>query len=88
MSDKKRKINIEEITRFITVGLGMNWFELIGETWKLGRKLMRGHASEGTYEVLEYATVLDIHDVEGRIATIRKWLKIRYSQNNIITFPL
>ena len=86
MSIDKRKINLEEITRFITVGLGLSWVELIGETWKLSRKLIKGHASEGTYDVLAYATALEIQDDEGKSATVTKWIKVRYSQNNMIAF--
>jgi len=86
MSNKISKIRIEEVSRFITVGLGLSWFELIGETWKLGRKLIKGHSCEGTYDVLAYATALEIQDDDGKSATVTKWIKVRYSQNNMIAF--
>ncbi len=70
----------------MTIALGLPWFEIAGELWKIGRKVMRGLANEGMYEVLEYESTLELHDREGKKATYKKRQKVRYLQNNIIAF--
>ena len=66
--------------------LGLALFEIAGELWKIGRKVMRGLANEGMYEVLEYESTLELHDREGKKASYKKRQKVRYLQNNIIAF--
>lgn len=68
------------------MGLGLPWFEIAGEVWKVGRKLMRGLANEGMYEVLEYESSLELHDRLGKKASFIKRMKVRYLQNNIIAY--
>ena len=70
----------------IISSLGLSWFEIAGELWKVGRKVMRGLASEGMYEVLDYESTLELHDRGGKRATFKKRLKIRYLQDDIIAF--
>lgn len=70
--------------RVISLAFGLPWFEIIGEVWKIGRKLMRGLATEGIYEVLDYECRLKLIDKEGKNATIQKREKVRYLQDNII----
>ena len=86
MSENKQKLNINQITKFVTLGLGMSWFELIGELWKLGRKLTRGLSNEGMYEVLSHESTLEIHDSKGKKATFKKRQKVRYLQDYIIAY--
>ena len=66
--------------------LGLSWFEIAGELWKVGRKMMRGLASEGMYEVLDFESTLELHDTKGKRATFRKRMEIRYLQDDIIAF--
>jgi hypothetical protein len=47
---------------------------------------MRGLASEGMCEVLDYESTLELHDTKGKRATFRKRMKIRYLQDDIIAF--
>ncbi|MDR3577948.1 MAG: hypothetical protein P4L50_29130 [Anaerolineaceae bacterium] len=54
--------------------------------WQIGRDLLRGLRSEGIYEVLDYESILEIHDTKGTKATFRKVKKVRYLQDNIIAF--
>ncbi|MCH7662895.1 MAG: hypothetical protein IH859_03385 [Chloroflexi bacterium] len=70
----------------VAASAGLPWFELIGELWKLGRKIMRGLSNEGIYEVLEYETTLELHDHQGEKATVNKRQKVRYLQDNIIAY--
>ena len=62
------------------------WLEIAAETWKLAKKLWRGLADEGIYEVLEYESRLELKDRNGRIAQFSKREKVRYLQNNILAY--
>lgn len=70
----------------LAVVFDLPWFELIGSLWKIGRRIVRGLANEGIYEVLDYECTLELKDKEGKLATIRKRKKIRYLQDYITTF--
>ena len=79
-------IAIPSSIKSLVNGLGLPWFEIAGELWKVGHKLMRGMASEGMYEVLDYESTLEIHDSQGRRATYEKRKHVRYLQDNIIAY--
>lgn len=66
--------------------LGGPWLELVADLWKVGRKLWRGLADEGMYEVLEHEVVLELKDTKGKRALVCKRQKVRYLQNNIIAY--
>lgn len=68
------------------MNLGLPWFELAGEMWKIGRKVMRGLSNEGMYEVLNYESTLELHDRGGKRATFSKRKKVRYLQDHIIAY--
>ena len=58
----------------------------MAEGWKLGRKLWRGLADEGMYEVLDYQVRLEIKDKHGKRVIHQKRERVRYMQNNIIAY--
>ncbi len=64
----------------------LSWFEVIGDLWKIGKKLMRGLSSEGMYEVLDYESTLEILDDKGKAATFQEYKKVRFLQDEIIAF--
>lgn len=66
--------------------LGLPWIEIASGVLKLGRKLFRGLAQEGIYEVLEYETTVEILDSKGEKASLIKREKVRYLQNHIIAY--
>jgi len=72
--------------RWVTITLSLPWFEIAGKMWKIGRKVMRGLANEGVYEVLDYESTLELHDRGGKKATFKKRKKVRYLQDNIIAY--
>lgn len=74
---------LERVTPFVR---GLTWLEIMAEAWKLSRKLWRGMADEGMYEVLEHESRLEILDKKGRRARFYKRQKVRYLQNNIIAY--
>lgn len=74
------------VARLIIGLLQSPWLEVVAEAWKLFRKLWRGWATEGMYEVLEHHTTLELLDQHGERAAVRKRQKVRYLQNNIIAY--
>jgi hypothetical protein len=78
--------SIQKVLGTLISSTSLSWFEVLGDLWKIGRKLMRGLASEGMYEVLDYESTLEILDKKGKEATFRKHMKVRYQQDEIIAF--
>jgi hypothetical protein len=76
----------KSLARIASMGLGLPWFEIAGELWHFGRKVMRGLSSEGMYEVLDYQSTLELHDPGGKKATFTKRKKVRYLQDNIVAY--
>lgn len=66
--------------------LNLPWLELVGRLWRAGQKILRGLASEGVYEVLEYECGVELKDREGKQALIRKRERVRYLQDYIMTY--
>lgn len=62
------------------------WFEVAGEAIRIGRQVISGLATEGTYEVLDYGIRLELKDSEGKRALVQKRESVKYLQNNIIAF--
>ena len=69
-----------------SIGSSLSWLELIGDLWKIGKKVIRGLSNEGMYEVLDYETTLELHDPKGHKASFTKREKVRYLQDNIIAY--
>ncbi len=86
MSDANQGLTKAQAERLTSILTGLPWIEVLAQVWKLGRKIMRGLADEGMYEVLEYETALELQNRRGENALLRKREKVRYRQNNIIAF--
>ena len=87
MRGEREHARQSSLTHLMTTLLGFPWIEIIAESWKLGRKIVRGLTDEGMFEVLDYESTLELHDKNGKRATFRKSKKVRYLQNNIIAYP-
>ena len=72
--------------QWIALIFSVPWLEVVAELYKLIRKLWRGLADEGMYEVLEYESTLELLDRQGKRASFKKHEKVRYRQNNIIAY--
>lgn len=83
LENKENKPNLGSV---IAVLFGGPWLEMVADFWKIGKKLWRGLADEGMYEVLEHYVVLELKDTQGKRALVRKRQKVRYLQNNIIAY--
>lgn len=86
MSHLENKESRPNVSSVIAVLLGGSWLEMTADLWKIGKKLWRGLADEGMYEVLEHEVTLELKDTKGKRALVRKRQKVRYLQNNIIAY--
>jgi len=85
MNDDTQR-NPSRYGKMLAILFDLPWLELIGELWRFGRKIARGLANEGVYEVLDYECQLELQDRDGKIAHIEKTEKIRYLQDYITTY--
>lgn len=74
------------IRKVIAVFFNTAWFELAIEGWKFGRKLWRGFADEGIYEVLDHQMTLELLDKAGKRAKVQKQQRVRYLQNDVASY--
>lgn len=51
-----------------------------------GQRFMQKLCQGEMYEVLEYDSILELHDIKGEKATYKKRQKVRFLQDNIIAF--
>jgi len=54
--------------------------------WKLIRNITKKYSKKGMYKVLDFQTILTIHDSKGKSATLTKYEKVRFLQDNIIAY--
>ncbi|MCB0032668.1 MAG: hypothetical protein KDE51_01500 [Anaerolineales bacterium] len=62
------------------------WLEMAADVWKVSKKLWRGMADEGMYEVLEYEATLALLNKQGTLAHFHKREVVCYQQDNIIAY--
>jgi hypothetical protein len=60
--------------------------EIITSIWRLGRSILRAQAHEGMYEVLEHDLILELTDIKGETAVIRRRQKVKFLQDNILAY--
>lgn len=83
LENKEKRSNLGSI---IAMLLGGSWLEMVADFWKIGKKLWRGLADEGMYEVLEHEGTLELKDSKGKLAIVHKRQKVQYRQNNILAY--
>jgi hypothetical protein len=86
MPNENHKTNRKILWQVLVAIFGSPWLEVLAEGLKLGRRLWRGLAEEGMYEVLEYEATLELQDSKGKRAHFHKRQKVRYLQSNIISY--
>lgn len=72
--------------RLVELLLNAKWVDGLAQSWKLVRRLSRGWADEGIYEVQEYVSRLELLDQRGERAKVEKLERVRYLQNGILAF--
>jgi len=86
MENEEQDSQSVKLPNWGTLILGRPWLEIIGELWKIGRKIFRGFSNEGIYEVLDYETTLELQDRKGNKASLQKLEKVRYLQDHILAY--
>jgi len=85
-------INLGSISILVGVkklmaGLGrFSAFDWLQRIPKIIKDIKLWFASKGMFEVLDYETILEIKDRNGRKARVTKNQKVRYLQDNIIAY--
>lgn len=59
---------------------------LFGDLYQWAKKRIQNLVKPGMYEVLDYQTTLEIRDLKGKSATLSKVEKVRFLQDNIISY--
>ena len=86
MTDEKRNDDQSLFDRLIAVLLGLPWPAVLGDLWKIIRKVMQGWSYKDMYEALNYESTLELKDRGGKRATFMKREKGRYLQDNVIAY--
>ena len=86
MPDEKHNDNQSLLEKLIAVLSGLPWLEVLGEAWKILRKVVQARSYKGMYEVLKYESMLELKDRGGKRATFKKREKVRYLQDNVIAY--
>jgi hypothetical protein len=72
MRDEKRDDNRSLFDRLTAFLLGLPWPAVLGDLWKIIRKVTQGWPYKGMYEVLDYESTLELKDRGGKRATFKK----------------
>jgi hypothetical protein len=75
-----------KLLRVLLSLFGSDPIDTLGALWRLGRRIMASKTHEGMYEVLEYASRLELQDTKGKRAVFYKRQRVRFLQDNIIAF--
>jgi len=86
MTDEKRNDDQSLSDKLIAVLLGLPWPAVLGDLWKIIRKVMQGWSYKGMYEVLDYESTLELRDRTGKSATFKKREEVRYLQDNVVAY--
>jgi len=86
MTDEKRNDSQSLFDKLIAILSGLPWLDVLGEVWKILRKVIQGRSYRGMYEVIEYESTLELKDRGGKRATFKKREKVRYLQDNVIAY--
>jgi hypothetical protein len=86
MSDDTNSTVSTQIGRLLAIMLNSPWVAMAADLWSLARRLTRGMADEGMYEVVDYDSTLELVDTRGERARVRKREEVRYVQDNIIAY--
>jgi len=85
MEDQTLWSKVSDTWQLIISSLGLPWFKVFNNLLT-GWNLLLVRFRKGLYEVLDYEASLELKDKRGKKACVRKYEKVRYLQNNIVTF--
>src|SRR5665648_499369 len=59
---------------------------ILGDLYRWGKLYIQKITNSGIYEVLNYETTLELLDIKGKKAKLKKKEEVKFSQNNIIAY--
>ena len=74
------------LTNLNTGGLDQLLIPLLGDLYSWGKSYIQKIVNPGMYEVLNYETTLEILDIIGEKAILKKKEEVKFLQNNIIAY--
>jgi len=86
METRGEKSNLEKVFITLINCIHLSWTDVIELLRRVGKTVKSGFAYHGFYEVLEYENTLELHDRNGKKASVNKRQKIRYLQDHIIAY--
>ena len=86
MSVNIPKIDNRIIEKLMAEAMNLPWLALVASGWKTIKKLTRGLANEGMYQVLEHEVTVELLDKKGKKAHVQKRQRMKYQQNNILAY--
>jgi hypothetical protein len=86
MAENKDILPKQIIKKMLELLQRLPWMDILINVGKFGFEFLKGSASRGIFEVLEYESTLELHDPNGERATFRKRQKVRYLQDKIIAY--
>ena len=86
MTENNNNLPKQIFEKLIDMIKRLPWMDILIDVGKFGLEFVKGTASGGIFEVLEYESTLEFHDPKGKRATFHKRQKVRYLQDNIIAY--
>jgi hypothetical protein len=71
---------------WVSIIAGVPWSDIFASIWSYLKRLYNIISPQGMYEVLEYDSILELKDTQGKKAVFKKREKVRYLQDNIIAY--
>ena len=78
--------NIQGTSSWEQIITHVPWNDIFASVWSYFKHLCTILRQQGMFKVLEYQSILEIRDAQGRRAAFKKREKVRYLQNNIIAY--
>lgn len=85
MDDHALWPKVKDSWQLIISSLGLPWFKVLNNL-STGWNFLLARFHRGLYEVLDYEALLELKDKRGKRASVQKYEKVRYLQNNITAF--
>jgi hypothetical protein len=86
MSDPNQGINIPSVSGSYYGDIVLVLTSFSGVIWKLWKMFVARYSKKGMYEVIDFQTRLIIHDPKGKSASLTKYEKVRFLQDNNLAF--
>jgi len=74
------------LLQWILTTVAGRWLDSVVQAWRVARLLLSRQVHEGMYEILDYESVLELKDRQGKVALLKRRQKVRFLQSNIMAY--